>query len=543
MRYTTQGIFYGKDSPDSQGFISLGRKTLILRKIRDMDSGQIFLHLQVWHSDDSSTDITLPRSEVFASNCKALLDCGADLSNRRSFFEFLNSQESLLPLQNSHKSIGWEPNLENRIDLFKGFESVPKRSVYEGYLDIKPTGTFQKWKETVEAYAMPHIPLQFGIVLGISSIVAGFLQNELDGSLFVHIFGNSSKGKTTLAMLALSVAANPSPFSKKSLFADWSDTQNYLLSTLRNNYGYPVVFDELSKVTVSNISNFVYNVANGRERGRLNTDSTQKDIGGWSTTIISTGESSLLSLCNQNKGLLVRVLEIYFDRITENAKEAEALKSGILENYAHVHPIVAEYLSCRENDIIEKWHKWREKITLSIPLNSELLPRLSKRLAVLMLSAEIGTVCLGLNFNLDEIFALLVNSVIKQDERNPLDMLSSVIQYLLQDIVGKPNHYQKISRTNIEVNISNDRTAFIKSFSVSKKSKTGFRYLKEIQYIPVKLKELLSSGGFTDINAILDLLDQKGYLATENGHKSVKRSVCGVSTRMYVLHFPENFLS
>ena len=79
---------------------------------------------------------------------------------------------------------------------------------------------------------------------------------------------------------------------------------------LAENHGIPVVSDELSKAPSKSLTEFVYNVTNSKSKGRLDSQSQRKDVSTSATIVLSTGEESLLSRCNKNQGLLVRVLEI-----------------------------------------------------------------------------------------------------------------------------------------------------------------------------------------------------------------------------------------
>ena len=506
----------------------------VLKKYINTKTGICYLLIRFWHSPSMSTLRVLPRSDIY-NNSNILIDLGADVSDLKSLVKRISQQESQLDISYTHTDIGWSYLEESKV--FQGSTSYPIESEYSGEIDITPKGSYAGWLKTVKEYAMPQVALQLAVVLGLSAVAVGFLKDELDGSLFVHLYGASSKGKTTFAMLAVSTAGNPNPTDKNTLMSDWSDTANYRISMLANNNGYPVVYDELSKCNQKDISDFCYNVANGRDKGRLNSNAERKDVPTWSTTVISTGENSLLAQCNNNGGLLVRVLELSIDTITESANNAEQLKQGIIKNYGFANTKFAKCLLNNEEVVKNKFYKWRNKIENDIPVKNSLISRLSKRLAVIMLTAEIAKKIFKLDFDIPKIEKILIDSVIKQNERHPFDIGESLIQYLLQDMVSHSEHYQKCLQFGFQDEQCRNLTAVIKQTN-SKRLNDNEVSNFEIVYIPLKFEELLNKGGFTDTNLCLSELKKRNYLVTEKSHNKVKRTIDGKQIRAYAVRLP-----
>lgn len=511
----------------------------LLKKCVDIDTGICSLLLQIWLSSEKHTEKLLMRSDVYKAT-DLLYNCGAVIGDTKIFTAYISNAEKQLDISYTHNGIGWSEYEGNR--LFKYSNAFPLNSEYVGTLDIKQEGSFEGWKDTVEKYAMSQTALQLGIVLGLSAVTTGFLKDELDGTLLVHLYGASSKGKTTFAMLAVSTAGNPSQNSKNTLMCDWSDTPNYKISVLANNNGFPIVFDELSKTNQKNLSDFCYNVANGRDKGRLNSNAERKDVFTWSTTVISTGESSILAQCNNNSGLLVRVLEIALDSITESAHTAEKLKSGIIKNYGFANVMVAQYLFQNETLIKDKFFEWRKKIERDIEIKSSLVKRLSKKLAVIMLTAEISRTVLGLDFDIEGIEKIIIDSVNKQNERNPFDMGENLIQFLLEDIVIHPENYQEYSLDDYTKSYAHNITAVIKAIHKKRIGETNVAQT-EVIYIPRKFEELLLKGGFTDINLCLNELKKRNYLVTDKDHNKIKRTIEGKKIRTYCVRFPTSLIT
>lgn len=198
------------------------------------------LELEI-HSDSCINTIIMPRSEVFNIS-DTLYNYGAIITSAKDFKAEIIKQEKCAPVKYIHSSLGWDEYNGKRI--FKAYSTVgcEYESTYNGTFDIKPKGSFEKWRAVIKKYALPQIALQLSVVMGLTPVTIGFLQDKVENTLLAHIAGESSSGKTTFGLLALSTSGNPNPSAKNTMFCDWGDTQNYLTSVLEENYGYPVVF-------------------------------------------------------------------------------------------------------------------------------------------------------------------------------------------------------------------------------------------------------------------------------------------------------------
>ncbi len=189
---------------------------------------------------------------------------------------------------------------------------------------------------------------QFAIVAGLSSILIGrmnLISNR--NSVMVHIYGDSSKGKTTFLKLACSCWGNP---NEAPLFSSWIATNNAMMATLKDNYGVSIAFDEASTKR-SDFTGLIYGIANGTGKLRCDKNANLKTTDHWCTTIISSGEVSLLDSSVKNNGLAVRCLEFYNLNVTEDAAHSTKIYNfvrDIVEREFHVfvlHDVPAEVLA------------------------------------------------------------------------------------------------------------------------------------------------------------------------------------------------------
>lgn len=512
--------------------------TYITKKFVNIEDSTQKIELKIKFGETNNI-VTVTRSELYSVSEK-LYNYGADIPSLKDFKLLMQIQEMNAKIEYIHNNLGWDEYKGNRI--FKAHSAVGWKSSYNGKLDIKPVGSFEKWKNTIIEYVLPQKYLQLITILGLSSVTMGFLQNEMDGSLFVHIFGPSSKGKTTGAMVALSTAGNPNIVAKNTLFADYGDTANFLISMLAGNHGFPIVYDELSKAQTKNLSEFVYNVTNGKDRGRLKSNSEQRDVATWCTTVLSTGESSLLSRCNNNAGLLVRVLEICPDEITATAEQAEALKDGIIHNYGWANTILAKYYLENTKYVMSTFNKYREILKNDISISNELVNRLIKKLAAIMTTAYFAKQALDIDFNIEAIKNLLIKAIINQNKEHPFEQSKLLIDCLLSDLTTNPSRYFEL----------NPRKPFGDLFGQNIRG-----FLHEIKPIAINdglcsveliyptsnFEYLLKKFGFTNKLKELKSLDEKGFIKKEGSHYSIRRKIAGRKIPVYVLTLPESLLS
>ena len=83
-----------------------------------------------------------------------------------------------------------------------------------------------------------------------------------------------------------------------------------MVATQAGNRGVVTVLNELGKSLTKNMTRLIFDLSEGSDKKRLNTDLKARISKGYSTTFISTGESSLLEKCDTKlEGLAVRVME------------------------------------------------------------------------------------------------------------------------------------------------------------------------------------------------------------------------------------------
>ena len=249
--------------------------------------------------------------------------------------------------------------------------------------------------------------LQLAFTIAASSAVQSFLGKKLPlSTMLYHFYGDSSQGKTT-ALLTTSVWGKPTVES--GLFSTWNQTELSLMNLLANNFGVTVALDE-SSICRFDLTSTIYNISQGINRQRLQKNLQQQPTKEWLTTILSSGESSLLEHTNKNNGLRARTIE-FNQPVTLSAEHSNKCKEFFLHNFGHTGREIVEALAHSTLErMIRHFNKERTTFLTAVKKNekSPLTERLADSFAVLLLTAKILKI-LKYTIDTEAILQILLN--------------------------------------------------------------------------------------------------------------------------------------
>ncbi|UXR73989.1 DUF927 domain-containing protein [Staphylococcus sp. IVB6238] len=506
-----------KSNNDVEKIIQLSSPIIIENKFLDPSTGVKKLVIT-----DGKNIERIEASDILTSfKLPGLIKYGFNINERyiKSLSYALQSMRQSLPLSKLYTGVGVLQSDDEGmvISLDKPYfskeieQSQANEIICETHYDLQPKGTFKGWWEMYLKQVKGNLLLELAVVFAASSLVTAFLKTrrevEFSGTIF-SFMGNSSTGKSTAAVLAVSIAGNPTKGSN-TLFRSWNGTRNALEGYLSSNFGMPIVLDELSAAAFKDTTGLLYSLAEGQGRQRSNIDGNVKELKNWGTTVISTAEYSILNDSARNDGLNVRTIEIS-EAFTTSADNADAIKRATSVNYGHIMPLVAEYLLKREDEVI-KWfhaeHDWFKKQLKNETSNTGI--RMFKRYAVIATSARIFERVIAVPIDIDAVREYLVSYHLESvSERSLAEKSIEVIVQFVAQNRGKFSEDAKLS-TMIE--------------------NYGLIELKE-DHIQVKVlknvfKNMLNENQFQDVNIVIDALRDKGYIHSDRNRKTTKRSV------------------
>lgn len=476
-------------------------------------------------------------------NLPSLIKYGYSINEKhiRSLSYALQLMRDRLPLSELYEGVGiletpfgYLISLDKVLNSVQFNQSSPSYPIVDSAYDLTPKGTFDNWFNMYIDEVKGHLLLELAVIFGISALVTSFLKHkheiEFAGILF-SFTGQSSTGKSTAAALAVSVAGNPTK-GNETLFRSWNATRNALEGYLSNNYGVPIVFDELSSTTHRDTTGLLYSIAEGQGRQRSNVHGEVKTPKNWGTSVISTSEYSIFNDSAQNDGLRVRTIEIN-EQFTTNATNADNIKKAVALNYGHVLPLVAKYLINREDEVIQWFYKevdWFEAKLKDETNNTGI--RMFKRYAVITTSAKILGRVLSTDIDIANIRDYFIDyHTHTVSERSLADKAIDVIIQFVAQNRGK----------------FSDEGALKNMFE-----NYGLISLKddhiEVKIIANVFKQMLNNHQFQDVNNVVNALRDKGFILADRGRQTTKRSVKDNSGKkqslvFYHLKLDEKFAS
>ncbi|CDM23991.1 DNA primase, phage-associated [Castellaniella defragrans 65Phen] len=147
-------------------------------------------------------------------------------------------------------------------------------------------GTLDGWRDAVAARAVGN-PL---LTLGLSAAFAGVLLERLniDGA-GLHLFGDSSTGKTSILAASISVWGGP------SFRRTWRTTSNGLEGAAKMHTGTLLALDEVGEVNPRDLYEAAYALCNGHGKTRANVRGEARQVSRWRVFVLSTGEVTISS--------------------------------------------------------------------------------------------------------------------------------------------------------------------------------------------------------------------------------------------------------
>lgn len=454
-----------------------------------------------------------------------LQDYGLEVTeyNADKIIKHLEYEEMNAPMTWVHSNVGFD--IFDGKYVFKHYSGVNVASSYNGKLDIIPKGTYGGWYNTVIDNVIGNIPLEAMLVIGFSSAVVGLLSLIANyDSLLAHLSGDSTTGKTTASMLAISIWGNPSTKITDGLASTWNTTENAMFNNIINNHGLTVCFDEVSMNDSLDFTKFIYKFTGNKDKGRLNKESKADDTGTWGSTFISNGEFSLLEKAKKNTGAQLRIIDFYNIKWTKDAKSADAIQETILQNYGHVGTDFVRHLL--KYDVVKIYDEIKELREHTIEQMKEkgfvdkYVPRRSWKYTILMYTAIKVNEFLSIPFHIDEIWDFLMEN--EKQSINNRDLQRNAFEYFLEQV---NINYKKFLRSDSSEATSDDDVKNPTNDIMGKINVLANKNYNEICIFPDLFRKIMKDGGFEDPKIILKSWKEQGMLDCEADRFTRKRTI------------------
>lgn len=379
-----------------------------------------------------------------ASKIEKLLNYGVDVNSTNKYYVLKHLQNCMHSTQISfnHNEIGFASKSEKIYFKHNKLIGTSMRSKYAGDFNLKPIGSLEVWLDMVNKEVLGNTQLEVILLLAFSAPLIAYIGDDVNiGSQVIHLVGDSSVGKTTSLMLAMSLFSAPC-IGNGGLILQWNSTNNAIIKKITGNYGIPVGLDESSMSRNKDFTSLLYTLAGGVESDRLTKEIKELSGGTWKTIIFSTGEFGLVSKSANNTGLRARVTE-YKDVIwTKDAENSNTIKSICLKNYGHVGPLFVEkLLKYKKESIIKQYNKLYQRYCDDLD-ESQIKNRLAQKLALFMLSGYLIKKLLKLELNLNEIYQFMLSN--ENDRIGDFNLAQKAYEYISQVVSVNQDRFTKI---------------------------------------------------------------------------------------------------
>lgn len=516
-------------------FVEVGGAVYVRNVITDIDTMKQTLSLYFDSPDGQRRVIKFPREDLNENKIQNLVAFGVQCPKKYAdkLIQVIENQEIDAERILEHSSLGFAEF--NGDIIFKGAEAIGVNSTYNGNMRITPKGDLDIWLDMVETEVIGHTPLEAILSIGVAGMIADYLKDDINvENVLCHLIGESSSGKTTASLLMVSMGSAPDFMGDNFAFS-FTDTLNSLMRCIPSSY--PVLIDEGSVLGEKDFSALLYTLSSGNEKRRLNSSMEIREMSRFRTAIAMTSEKSILSMCNENSGLLIRNMEFNNVTWTKDAKSSDTIKNVIKNNYGHIILLVAEFfLKIGKEKLIAQFDKEVETIIEQLKESNsynKLTERTAKQYGLVMLGSAVLKKVLKLDINKSAIRKfLLEHSLVSSEEqvslgKRAIDFIKMYIsKHKLQFIT---------EATSDGISSCRGRLQKTETTILPSGEESTLRLLISKNDFDLMLRE----GRFSDSKVVLKELKELGYLVSQKDrYVSDIKIVDKIQVSGYVLQIP-----
>ena len=226
--------------------------------------------------------------------------------------------------QDARQILGWK--FKNDKIIWNGINTQPPLLQYKLSEESE-----EIYIEKLNGFINGMPELQFVMCSAAASTLLAYLnmtEKVPVASFGVSLVGTSSTGKTTALQLASSLY---SATDDEVVFSGFYGTSNALIYMLGRHHGIPLCYDESTISNNISKENFIYTFVEGKDKLRLNQDSTLKERNSWLCTCLFSSETHLVDIAeNDNLGLGVRIINLENYTYTRDSLHSEQIKYSLI---------------------------------------------------------------------------------------------------------------------------------------------------------------------------------------------------------------------
>lgn len=471
---------------------------------QDVSTGKRMYCIEVYDGENYK-DIILDSDVLTIIGVRKLLDYGCVFPDYNSNYvlRYLVNSAVSAEIKLVHSGLGWKFS-DDQVSFLSG-KSINTNGVassYVGPFNIEPKGSYEAWRQMYREEVQGNTALEFCTILGAASPVLAYLNHYMDlGCIVFNLSNSSSKGKTTSAMLAVSLFGDPA--FQKGFITTLNSTTNAIIGFISQANSHTVVLDEAATAEKKEFRRILYQICSGRDKMRLNTDGSMKDTHNFNSIVITTAEFSIIDETAAPNGIRARVFEIDSE-LTNSSENSNRIKQCVYQNYGHAGQIFIEFIVKNKiNTILDDYSRAEQDLISAHKefdyTEGELTSRIISKLAVILLTCDYINESLDLKINRTEIISFLLQ--LEQKITNEADIGSKAIDCILQYISRNKGRF-----------IIDHNEEFLNK--IEGKLEGTSKYT-EVTILRDTVKSILESEGFENPKLVYQAWDSKKMLIHE----------------------------
>ncbi|OOF89412.1 hypothetical protein BKG94_02120 [Rodentibacter ratti] len=270
---------------------------------------------------------------------------------------------------------------------------TPSKPIYftdrsSSSLGYTTSGTLADWQREIAQNVKGNASMMLGVAVALAAPMISLLGRESFG---VHLFAESSKGKSTTLNIANSIYGNP-----EKIKLSWSTTATGVKNeAAARNDGF-ITLDEIGQAKdAKELGSIAYDLFNETDKNRGEKTGGNRQIKRWKVTALSTGEKDLetqlrLQNVKVHAGQLVRLLNVPLEeannihQFPNNKAHADHLNEKVQECFGVIGREWIAFLANNADSIKTTYKAIRQKwLDLSSNMSGQVQRVAGDRFAVL----------------------------------------------------------------------------------------------------------------------------------------------------------------
>ncbi|HHJ4582728.1 TPA: DUF927 domain-containing protein [Citrobacter freundii] len=257
------------------------------------------------------------------------------------------------------------------------------------------SGTPESWRDSVARLALGNPSMMLGVAAALSAPLIGLVGADGFG---VHLFEQSSAGKTTTANIASSLYGEPD-----ALRLTWYGTALGIANEAEAHNDSLLPLDEVGQgSSAKDVATSAYTLFNGAGKLQGAKEGGNRELKRWRTVAISTGEMDIETFLSAGglkvkAGQLVRLLNLPMEKSVahheyQNGKQhADALKEAYQTNHGAAGREWIKWLAGHQQEAKQAVRAAQERWRSLIPADyGEQVHRVGERFAILEAALVLG---------------------------------------------------------------------------------------------------------------------------------------------------------